>query len=89
MAVNIWPATRRREAPHRDINHGVETSPITAPANSAAVAAPAAPWGPMRSKRTGATGSKTEKLIEMEIPTLARVRIEGPAPAACPGLRSG
>jgi hypothetical protein len=42
----------------------------------------------MRSKRTGATGSSTEKLIEIEIPTLASTRIKGFAATVCLGLRS-
>ena len=56
---------RRRFERKRVRSHGVASSPVTAPTNSAAVAAPAMPCGPCRSAITGTTGSRIWKEIAM------------------------
>src|SRR6266702_3372564 len=66
-AVISWPATSRREDDHRDISHGVSSSPATATMNRAAVAAPAAPCGPRRSTSTGTTGSSMLNVTAVDV----------------------
>src|SRR6266699_2665151 len=62
-------------------SHGVASSPVTAPTNSAAVAAPAMPCGPRRSAITGTTGSRIWNEIDMHTARPAR-RNGGPVIAA-------
>ena len=64
--VSTWAAIRTLLELQRERSQGVESSPVTAPKKSAAVAAPAAPCGPTRSIITGTTGSRIWKVIAMQ-----------------------